>query len=314
MKIVSINEVRERIIKRFPNEPFEIVQYTKMTEPFVIKCLQCNEVKNFSSCKNFLNSGSHTRAHLCSCYNSNNNTYKHEQNKKQILQLVENNKEIEFLSFDYRERTKKYSINILCKVCNQVYNKTWVDFIKNQSCPYCQSRHLLNTQGFAAALPEEYQLISNYNGNENKVLIKHNCGFIWNIKPHNFIQKINSGYYGCPQCNHKRSSGEMKISQWLKDHNIIFIEEQSFLWSSNKRFRYDFFIPYYNLLIEYMGAQHYQEVEFFHDTLAERQEHDKIKEQEAKAHHMNYLVIPYTDFKNIETILTDWFNDYPVRE
>ena len=63
-----------------------------------------------------------------------------------------------------------------------------------------------------------------------------------------------------------------------------------------------------------MGKQHYEEVEFFHDTLQERQLHDKIKQEEAQNHDINYLIIPYTEFKNIEQILTDWFNDYPKKE
>ena len=42
MKIVSKTEVEERIKTRFPNQPFEIIQYTKMTDPFIIKCLKCN--------------------------------------------------------------------------------------------------------------------------------------------------------------------------------------------------------------------------------------------------------------------------------
>ena len=41
---------------------------------------------------------------------------------------------------------------------------------------------------------------------------------------------------------------------------------------------------------------------------------DFIKETEAKAHELNYLSISYKDFNNIETILTDWFNDYPIME
>ena len=63
-----------------------------------------------------------------------------------------------------------------------------------------------------------------------------------------------------------------------------------------------------------MGQQHYKEIDFFHDTLQERQLNDFIKETEAKAHELNYLSISYKDFNNIETILTDWFNDYPIME
>ena len=306
-----------RIQNEYPNQPFEIINYTRITQPLTIKCLQCNEIHTYSNVRNFLQVNypkDKKRKFLCNCYNENNLLTKHLNNKNQILSLCEKNDKITFISFDYRETTKKYTVNVLCKQCNQIFNKDWNTFLKNQKCPYCYSRHNLNTKGFQAILPEEYSLIGQYRDNETKVLIKHECGFIWNVKPHNFIQKINSGYFGCPQCNHKRSKGELKIANYLKSKQIIYIEEQTFLWSSNHRFRYDFYLPNYSLIIEYMGKQHYEEVNFFHDSLIERQQHDKIKEQEAKNHNLNYLIIPYTDFKNIETILDDWFNDYSRRK
>ena len=314
MKIVTIEEVKERINARFPEEPYEIIKYTKMTEPFTIRCLMCNEIKTFSSCKNFLISSDKSRKHLCSCYNPNNHFYKHQLNRNKILTLCKENENIDFINFDYRDKTHKHTVNTLCKKCGQIFNKDWESFLNNQTCPYCNSKHDLNTEGFKTILPSEYELINKYINTETKVLIRHKCGFIWNIKPHNFIQKINSGYRGCPQCNHKRSHGEMKIAHWLQEKNIKFIEEQIFSWSSNSKFRYDFYLTEVNIIIEYMGEQHYKEVGFFHDTLVERQLHDKIKEQEAREQGINYLIIPYTEFKNIEQILQDWFNDYSVRK
>ena len=74
------------------------------------------------------------------------------------------------------------------------------------------------------------------------------------------------------------------------------------------------FMVFYKVLTitsYYLPANESTEI---HDTLKERQEHDKIKEKEAKEHGLKYLIIPYTDFKNIEIILEDWFNDYPVKE
>lgn len=314
MKIVTIEEVKEHINARFPGEPYEIIDYTKMTEPFTIRCLKCNEVKTFSTCGNFLSLSNTSRKHLCSCYNPNSQFYKHQLNRDKILELCKKNDNIEFINFDYRDKTRKHTVNVLCKKCGQTFNKDWESFLNNQTCPYCHSKHDLNTEGFKAILPQDYELVNEYVDTETKVLIRHKCGFIWNIKPHNFIQKINTGYYGCPQCNHKRSRGEMKIARWLKEKNIDFIEEQIFSWSSNSKFRYDFYLPKINLIIEYMGEQHYKEVSFFHDTLAERQQHDKIKEQEAHEHGIKYLIIPYTEFKNIEQILQDWFNDYSERK
>lgn len=314
MKIVSKQEMFNRIKEKFPNQPFELSQYMGVTKPVTIRCLNCNEEKTYASCHSLLSTGEKSKKYLCTCYNYNNNSTKHKLNEQKIIDLCEENPDIDFIKFKYREHTKKYCVDILCNKCNQIFNKDWESFLNNQTCPYCYSKHNINTLGFKAILPNEYELVSKYTGTENKVLIKHNCGFIWNVKPHNFVQKINNGYHGCPHCNHKRSHGEMRIAQWLRDKNIPFIEEQIFPWSSNPKFRYDFYLPKQKLIIEYMGEQHYKEIKFFHDTLEERQLHDKIKEKEAREHELNYLVIPYTDFNNIETILSDWFNDYPLVE
>lgn len=317
MKIVSLQEIDERIRSEYPNQPYEIIQYSRVTQPFVIQCKKCGKQVNYSSFKNFLQKNypeDKKRKFLCSCYNVNNKLSKHENNKEKILSLCAENKNLDFLAFGRREDTKKYSVSILCKICNQVFNKDWNTFLLNQTCPYCQSKKNLNSAGFQANLPKEYTLLSEYKDTDTKVLIRHECGFIWKVSPHNLIKKIHNNYIGCPKCNHKRSHGEIKIHDWLKQHNKIFIEEHNFLWSSNPRFRYDFYLPKENMIIEYMGQQHYKEVEFFHDTLAERQHHDKIKQQEAEAQGIQYLIISYKDFQKIETILDNWFNDYSARK
>lgn len=314
MKIVSIEELEQRIATRFPNQPFKIINYTKITQPITIQCLHCGKISTYSTCASVLTKNAKSKQYLCGCYNSNNNFVKHDINKQKILELCKNNPNIEFVDFGYREYSKKYTVSIWCNNCRQLFNKDWESFLINQMCPHCNSRHNLNTLSFKAILPEEYELIGDYTGTENKVLIRHNCGFIWNIKPHTFIQKINTGYHGCPQCNHKRSRGEMRIVTWLQENNIPFIEEQIFFWSSNSKFRYDFYLPQHKTVIEYMGKQHYEEVNFFHDSLEERQTHDAIKKKEALEQGLQYLEISYLDFNKIETILCNWFNDYPERE
>lgn len=90
--------------------------------------------------------------------------------------------------------------------------------------------------------------------------------------------------------------------------------EYSFSWQSNKKRRYDFYLPNYNLIIEYNGEQHYVENKYFKVPLKEQQRIDAEKEKEAVAHGYNYLIIGYFDFDNIDTILNNWFNDYLARE
>ena len=46
MKIISLKEIQKRIINKYNTQDFEIIEYTKISKPFVIKCLKCGEIKN----------------------------------------------------------------------------------------------------------------------------------------------------------------------------------------------------------------------------------------------------------------------------
>ena len=81
-----------------------------------------------------------------------------------------------------------------------------------------------------------------------------------------------------------------------------------------KKRRYDFYLPDYNLIIEYNGEQHYLENKYFKTSLEEQQKIDAEKEKEAVTHGYDYLIIGYFDFDKIDTILNNWFNDYLARE
>lgn len=108
--------------------------------------------------------------------------------------------------------------------------------------------------------------------------------------------------HGCPIC--KEPKGESKIRKKLDTLNIKFIRQYRFkeLGSCS----YDFYLPSYNLLIEYNGVQHYKEIEFFHRKPGDFQhqlERDQHKKDYAEKNGYNLLVIPYTEFNNIESIL-----------
>lgn len=46
MKIISQDEFSERINNKYPNQPFEIIEYTRVSKPFTIKCLKCEKLNN----------------------------------------------------------------------------------------------------------------------------------------------------------------------------------------------------------------------------------------------------------------------------
>lgn len=104
----------------------------------------------------------------------------------------------------------------------------------------------------------------------------------------------------------KHSNGELKIIEILDNANIPYESEKSFKdlksnsITNNSYYRYDFYLPSLNILIEYDGSQHYQEEKFCTNTLKERQEIDLIKNKYAINHHYKLYRIPYYDYNKIQ--------------
>lgn len=73
---------------------------------------------------------------------------------------------------------------------------------------------------------------------------------------------------GCPMCG-KKSKGEAAIEDFLKNNNISFTTEKTFptlLSVKNWYLRFDFYLPTYNILIEFDGEQHFNPRYFSKDN------------------------------------------------
>ena len=115
------------------------------------------------------------------------------------------------------------------------------------------------------------------------------CGCKWSPRPSNLL----SGY-GCPICN--ESKGERQVSMWLEQHKMIYIPQKRFNDCCDKNtLPFDFYLPDYNICIEYQGKQHYEPIEYFggEDTLLYTQYHDKIKRDYCIYKNISLICIPY---------------------
>ena len=81
------------------------------------------------------------------------------------------------------------------------------------------------------------------------------------------------------------------LSALLKQCGIEFEREKTFDWAG--RYRYDFYLPEYNLIIELNGAQHYKEVPLW-NSLERTNISDREKIRLAKENSISkYIVIPF---------------------
>lgn len=108
-------------------------------------------------------------------------------------------------------------------------------------------------------------------------------------------------------CGHIKSEGEQIIKNLLTKLQISFLQEYTFLDcinpKTNKRLKFDFYLPDYNLLIEYDGSQHFITRErgwYTQEELKNIQERDKLKDIYCKEHNVRLIRIPYTDFLKID--------------
>lgn len=222
------------------------------------------------------------------------------------------------------------------------YDITCCNFVSNKRCPYCNNHHgnvhVLDSLG--TLHPEVLVIWSDKNNKSPyeyssfahlKVYWKCLKGIHYDYKRN--IGNSTTYNFRCPECEY--SKGEESIANNLIKKEFIKISQEDFeqlfeidkynkyYYISQKTFdgliglgcgnlSYDFYLPKYNLLIEFQGEQHERYIPGFHKTIEdfEKQvEHDMRKREYAEQNNYNLLEIWYWDFDKIEEILkTEVFN------
>lgn len=125
------------------------------------------------------------------------------------------------------------------------------------------------------------------------------CGNICSVAG-DYLKNGSTSSCGCIN-----SKGEERIASILKSMDVIFNKQKTFQNLCGKNgypLRFDFYLPEYNLCIEYQGIQHYQSRDFFggEEQLKIQQEYDQKKEFYCKDNNIPLIIIPYTDLKKID--------------
>lgn len=199
-----------------------------------------------------------------------------------------------------------------CVIDGYVWSATPGNILKGSGCPMCASekqklRQMKSHDDYVAqvaVINPNIDVIDQYIGAEIKIL--HKCkidGHEWHVLPSNIL----SGH-GCPVCNASR--GEREIINYLIKHNIIYIPQYTFDKCKNKKMLpFDFYLPDYNICIEYDGEQHYRPVDYFGGECGfkQRQYNDSIKTTYCQLHGIQLLRIKYDQDVGIE--LNKFFNN-----
>ena len=209
--------------------------------------------------------------------------------------------------------TMHHNINFTCLDCYNTFDRMAADIFYDGGCPICNVNNLPQRQPktLDQFLDDLYRVngdviyLDGYTKASEKVHVKCKiCGYDW----WTVGTSLTSGF-GCPTCN--MSHGERKIRQYLYNGAYTYISQKTFdglVGIGGGNLSYDFYVPHYNLLIEYQGEYHDGTAKMQTEIeLLKQKEHDKRKRQYANKHNIQLLEIWYYEYDHIESILNNYF-------
>jgi len=171
-----------------------------------------------------------------------------------------------------------------------------------QGCIKCANVYLSNKEEFIIKSINKHGNLYNYDNVIYKGA-KKNVDIL--CKKHGLFSQSPTKHLsgnGCPTC--KLSKGEHSIMIYLDSNKIDYISQYRI-----KGFNliFDFYLPDYNLCIEYDGLQHFKPVNYFGgiDAFNLQIKNDSLKNKYCLENQIKLLRIKYTDFSNIELILNE---------
>ena len=284
------------------------VKYTSVEAEVKIKCNRCGKLFTQKAYIHLQGSG-------CN-----------DCNRKEALEKLKNIKANEFVEkakqrhgdlYDYNlvdYQDAKKVVKIICNRCHKVFYQTPNNHLRGQGCSYCNGNHKKDLNYFiekAKAIHGDRYDYSEVEYKNNRIPVKIKCNkcgkYFYQDLGNHITQK-----QGCPYCY--ASGGENIIVNFLDEHKIIYEVQKKFKDCKDKTYlRFDFYLPDYEMCIEYQGKQHYEEGFYFYTCLIKNKikakeafekvkYHDEIKREYCYNHNIYLLEIRYDE--DINTILS----------
>lgn len=207
-----------------------------------------------------------------------------------------------------------------CLKCGDIYPKRINDLLHGYGCRACNftgkvTKLFRTPESFRHEVIDvtngEYSALGDFSATRALMLFKHHvCGNEFTMKTHNFITL----HQRCPFCKvdprgNNTSKGVKLIESYLDEHEIQYVREYRYddlrSWRANIMLPFDFYLPEFNILIEYDGEQHFRPTELFGgiESFNRLKENDKRKDAYATEKGITLLRIPYTKILSISRIL-----------
>ena len=203
-----------------------------------------------------------------------------------------------------------------CTICGTIDKKKPNNVLSGKGCYVCSIVRRSNMQ---RKTQEEYLLelnlynlevepLETYINYNTPILHLHKtCGHKTKISPANVLRG-----FGCGLC--VKSKGEEVVQEYLTKNNIIYIPQHKYddlIGVNGGLLSYDFYLPTYNLLIEFQGEQHEHPIEHFGGIkkFIKQKIHDTRKRKYCHDNNIKFIEIWYYEINKAEQILERYLNN-----
>jgi len=285
-------------------------KYKPNTKEFIDKCLKIHENRYDYSLVDYKNNKTKIKI-ICPIHGIFEQTPNNHINLKQKCPFCEKNiptteefinecKKIHENRYDYSlvdYKNNKTKIKIICPIHGVFEQYPYAHLKKKQGCNLCYKKNMfddiytfIEKSNLIHNNKYDYSL-TNYINSKTKVKI---------ICPkHGVFEQIPNDHIngsGCPKC--KESIGEKIIRDILDWKNVFYQCQKSFDNCKNiNKLTFDFYLPKYNICIEYDGEQHYKPIEFFGGSISLKKQkiRDGIKTRFCKENDIKLIRIGYNE-------------------
>jgi len=298
----------EKELKHVNSNIILLSKYINMKHKVKCKCLiDGNEWESLP--QNLL------RGHGCPMCSASNASKRNLKSHEKFVQDVHDVSPTIIIQNTYKNNKSK--IKCKCGVCKNEWATDASNLISGKGCPKCgikkrisaitkpHNKFVEELKNINCDVEVVGEYISSFTPIKCKCLID---GYIWEATPVNLLRGT-----GCPVCSN--SHGEKAISYVLDNMSIEYIPQYKFDDCKNIRsLPFDFYMPRFNICIEYDGQQHFRPVNFggctdeqANKSFESTKLNDSIKNQYCKDHNIRLVRISYFDYDNIEKIIQNVF-------
>ena len=201
----------------------------------------------------------------------------------------------------YKDKTRKIHWLCKCPYCNNTFESVIGNINSGQTSSCGCLKHNLLMKDYTGQKFGKITVLEKTNHRaKNRAIMwkcKCDCGKVWEVSS----EQIKRGFYSCGCV---KSKGEVKIKKVLEELNISFIQQKTFdnlVGVNGGKLLFDFYLPEYNICIEYDGEQHDEDKRhgsWNHKSLTE---HDNKKNEYCKNNNIRLIRISYKNFNNINS-------------